>query len=396
MNPLTLGRLRVDRIVERDTIWFDTRAFYPSLDEAGIAHFQRTLGPRLMHPQTGHIALSFHSYLIRTPELTILVDTCNGAHKPRTPKVAWQDRLPEGEYLGNLARAGVRPEDVDLVMCTHLHCDHVGWNTRLVDGRWVPTFPNARYLMAREEFEHFDRLHRAGPDYPVNHGAWEDSVLPVVASGQARIVEMRHQVEGDLARAGVRPEDVDLVMCTHLHCDHVGWNTRLVDGRWVPTFPNARYLMAREEFEHFDRLHRAGPDYPVNHGAWEDSVLPVVASGQARIVEMRHQVEGDLGDGVWMEPAPGHTPGHVTVHLRAPSGEAILSGDILHHPISMALPDLSMYADWNPDLGRATRRALLERCADTSTLLLTGHFPAPTAGHVVSAGDAFAFRFVGS
>lgn len=297
MTPLKLGRLQVDRIVELDTVWFDTRAFYPSLDEAGIAHFQRELGPRLMHPQTGHIALAFHSYLIRTPELTILVDTCNGAHKPRTPKVAWQHQLPEGEYLGNLARAGVRPEEVDLVMCTHLHCDHVGWNTRRVDGRWVPTFPNARYLMARDEFEHFDRLHRAGPDYPVNHGAWEDSVLPVVASGQAQIVEMRHQVEGA------------------------------------------------------------------------------------------------LGDGVWIEPAPGHTPGHITVHLRAQGREAILSGDILHHPISMALPDLAMYADWDPVLGRATRRALLERCADTDTLLLTGHFPAPTAGHVISVGDAFAFSF---
>lgn len=298
MRPLTLGRLQVDRIVEIDTIWFDTRAFYPSLDEATIARFQRELGPRLMHPGTGRIALSFHSYLVRTPELTILVDTCNGAHKPRTPKVAWQDRLPEGEYPGNLARAGVRPEDVDLVMCTHLHCDHVGWNTRLADGRWVPTFPNARYLMARDEFEHFDRMHRAGPDYPVNHGSWEDSVLPVVASGQADIVGMRHVVAGA------------------------------------------------------------------------------------------------LGDGVWMEPAPGHTPGHVTIHLRSQGQEAILSGDILHHPISMALPDLAMYADWNPDLGRATRRALLERCADTSTLLLTGHFPAPTAGRVVSSGEAFAFRFL--
>jgi glyoxylase-like metal-dependent hydrolase (beta-lactamase superfamily II) len=116
----------------------------------------------------------------------------------RTPKVAWQDRLASDAYLRNLAAAGLRPEDIHIVMCTHLHTDHVGWNTYLKDGRWVPTFPNARYLMAREEYEYFARLFASKPDYPVAHGSFEDSVLPVVQAGLHEVVDMHHVVEGHL------------------------------------------------------------------------------------------------------------------------------------------------------------------------------------------------------
>jgi glyoxylase-like metal-dependent hydrolase (beta-lactamase superfamily II) len=298
MKTLRFGASTVERIVEMDTLWFDPAAFYPEIAPDAIERHARALGPRLIDPVTKKIALSFHSYLIRTPRLNILVDTCNGNHKPRGPKVAWQDQLASNTYLENLACAGLRPEDIDLVLCTHLHTDHVGWNT----------------------------------------------------------------------------------------C--------LRDGRWVPTFPKARYLMARQEFEHFARLHEAKPAYPVNHGSWEDSVLPVVATGQAELVDMTHRVTGDLDDGIWLEPACGHTPGHVTIHVKGGGRDAIMSGDIIHHAISLAEPDLAMYADYDPQMGRQTRRRLLERCADTSTLLLTGHFPAPTAGHVCSNGDAFTFRFL--
>lgn len=298
MRTLEFGATTVDRIVEVDTMWFDAASFYPNIEPGTVERHAKTLGPRLIHPQTGKLALSFHSYLIRTRHHNILVDTCNGNHKPRGPKVGWQNMLASDAYLGNLARVGMQPEDIDIVLCTHLHCDHVGWNTRLVDGRWVPTFPNARYLMAREEFEHFARLHEARPDYPVNHGAWEDSVLPVVAAGQADIVEMSHVVEGE------------------------------------------------------------------------------------------------LGEGIWTEPAPGHTPGHVTIHLKGGGQDAIMSGDIIHHPLSLVEPRLEMYADFDREQGKQMRRKLVERCADTSTLLLTGHFPSPTAGHVCSCGDGFRFRFL--
>ena len=136
--------------------------------------------------------LSHHSYLVRTPRWTAIVDTCCGNHKPRPRVPAW-DNLNR-PYLDNMQALGVAPEEVDFVMCTHLHVDHVGWNTRLLDGRWVPTFPNARYLMGREEYRHFEAAHNAAPKRPVNHGSFEDFVLPVVAAGLAELVETDHRV----------------------------------------------------------------------------------------------------------------------------------------------------------------------------------------------------------
>ncbi|MFT3805062.1 MAG: MBL fold metallo-hydrolase [Burkholderiaceae bacterium] len=297
MTPIRLGKTTIERISEVDAMWFDPEWLCPDIDDEVLRRHADWLGMPFFDAGARKIALSFHSYLIRTPGRNILVDTCNGNHKPRGPRVAWQNQLASDQYLTNLARAGLRPEDIDIVMCTHLHTDHVGWNTVLKDGRWVPTFPNARYLMARDEFDHFAALHAAAPAYPVNHGAWIDSVLPVVDAGLADIVDMRHVVE-------------------------------------------------------------AG-----------------------------------LDDGIWMEPAPGHTPGHVTIHVKGGGADAIMSGDIIHHPILVAEPDLTMFADYDPARGRQARRSLLERCADTSTLLLTAHFPAPTAGRICSCGESFRFRF---
>lgn len=189
---------------------------------------------------------------------------------------------------------------------------------------------------------------------------------------------------------GVAPEDVDFVMCTHLHVDHVGWNTRLIDGRWVPTFPNARYLFGRRELEHWQSVAAAVPEAPVNHGSYQDSVLPVVEAGQAVLVDDGHT----LDDGIWVEDAPGHTPGNTMVRLKSADANAVLTGDTIQHPLQLARPDWSSAFCDDPAQSRESRTRLIEGAADTDTLVLTGHFPDPVAGRIVSAASGgFRFRF---
>lgn len=200
-----------------------------------------------------------------------------------------------------------------------------------------------------------------------------------------------------LAEAGVQPEDVDLVMCTHLHADHIGWNTRLSDGSWVPTFPNAQYLFSRVEFEGLSNLRAAGPPEPIDAdviGAFEDSVLPVVDSGQAVLVDPGHVVERELDHGVWIEAAPGHSPGHVAVHLESGARHAIATGDAFHHLFQLAWPEHPVGTDHDAIAAERTRRSLFERSLDDGTILLPGHFPAPTIGRVVESGGRLGFAWV--
>src|SRR5690606_3409936 len=142
----------------------------------------------------------------------------------------------------------------------------------------------------------------------------------------------------DLAHAGFTPEDIDIVLCTHLHFDHVGWNTRLVDGAWVPTFPNARYLFGRVEYEHWDS---GAPGVAVTFG---DAVRPVMEAGLADLVEMDHRIT----DEVWLEPTPGHSPGHVSVRISSRGVDAVITGDMVHHPVQFAAPHWAMSADGDP------------------------------------------------
>lgn len=192
----------------------------------------------------------------------------------------------------------------------------------------------------------------------------------------------------NLAAHGLQPEDIDFVLCTHLHADHVGWNTRLIDGRWQPTFPNARYLFGRREYQHWQHACQTA-DQPLNHGAFEDSVLPIVEAGRATLVEDDHQ----LDTGIWLAPAPGHTPGNVIVHLQDGGQHAILSGDVMHSALQLADPDLSSRFCSDAGQSRITRRALIDTYCDTATTLLTGHFPTPVAGRIVSHRNSFRFRF---
>lgn len=298
MKTLTLGGTTIDRLVEYETIYLDASWMYPAVLPDMLKRAHTELGSLFVQPDTHKLGLSFHTFLIRTRGKNILVDTCNGQHKDRGSRMQWQHMLESPDYMRNLAGFGLRPEDIDYVLCTHLHTDHVGWNTRLVDGRWVPTFPNAKYVMARQEFDHFNRLHVAKPSYPVNHGAFADSVLPIVEAGQAMFVDMNHLVDGT------------------------------------------------------------------------------------------------LDDGVWLEPAPGHTPGHVTVHVRGGGMEAIMTGDMFHHPIVFLEPTLETQHDFDVAQNKASRKKVLERLADTQDVLLTAHFPSPTAGRVCSCASGFRFSFL--
>ncbi|MEM6710177.1 MAG: MBL fold metallo-hydrolase [Pseudomonadota bacterium] len=178
----------------------------------------------------------------------------------------------------------------------------------------------------------------------------------------------------DLEAAGFPPETIDTVLCTHLHVDHVGWNTRLVDGVWEPTFKNARYLFAETEWRHWD----ANDDETVYGPVLADSVRPVVEAGLVDLVEMSHQVCPE----VRLEPTPGHTPGHVSVHINSAGHEALITGDCIHHPCQMSRTDWCSSADSDQAEGRRTRESLLARYCDTEVLIIGTHFATPTAGYV--------------
>jgi glyoxylase-like metal-dependent hydrolase (beta-lactamase superfamily II) len=295
MKTYSIGGFEIHKLVEIDRMIVDGAWLLGNLTNEIMDQHRDWLGPNLVEPGSYRVFLSFHSYVIKTPTLNILVDTCNGNHKQRPSMPAWHEL--DTDYLERLAGIGLAPEDIDVVMCTHLHADHVGWNTRLADGRWVPTFPWARYLMSRRDFEVFDALHRAGPQTPVNRGSFLDSVLPVVEHGQAVFVD---------------PEDV---------------------------------------------------------------------------------VDAQLVGKLWLEGAPGHSPGNLNLRVRDAGGSACLCGDVIHHAIQCAVPELNSPADYDRAQGIASRRRLLESCADNDTIVLTGHFPDPTAGRIVSHGDSFRFRF---
>jgi glyoxylase-like metal-dependent hydrolase (beta-lactamase superfamily II) len=187
-----------------------------------------------------------------------------------------------------------------------------------------------------------------------------------------------------MAAADFPPQTIDTVLCTHLHVDHVGWNTRLVDGRWLPTFPNARYLFGRTEYEHW----RDHSDTEDKIAVFKDSVQPIVDAGRAELIPS----DARLTEEITLLPTPGHSPGHMSILIKSGGEEALLAGDVAHHPCQMAHLAWSSTADSDPAQSPVTRRALFSRFADTPTLVIGGHFD---AGHIKRDGDAFKFNALG-
>jgi glyoxylase-like metal-dependent hydrolase (beta-lactamase superfamily II) len=207
--------------------------------------------------------------------------------------------------------------------------------------------------------------HKERPNRPLWHQKTDDTYLQA------------------LAGLGLAPGGIDYVLCTHLHSDHVGWNTKLEGGRWVPTFPKARYVFTKKELEAWERGHPKFTRHPL-----EDSVLPVIAAGKAELVTN----DFALDDEVWLEPSPGHTPDHVSIRLASRGQNAVMSGDLMHSPVQCLHPEWTVWPDWDAAQAKQTRRAFLERYADTDTLVCTAHFPLPSAGRIIAEGDTFRFQ----
>ncbi|MGY0489448.1 MBL fold metallo-hydrolase [Streptomyces sp. WG-D5] len=209
-----------------------------------------------------------------------------------------------------------------------------------------------------------------------------------IGNGKERANPAWHNLRTDflerLTAAGFPPDSVDLVILTHLHADHVGWNTRQVNGEWVPTFPNARYLTSRAEREFWATYDME----EAREQMFRDSVIPVEQAGLLSTVDVPRK-GAEITPGLRLIPTPGHTPGHVAVEVTSQGETALISGDCVHHPVQLAHPAIGACVDIDPRQSEATRRKLLGSLVGTDTLLLGTHFAQPTAGRVVAHADAY-------
>ena len=286
-TQIKLGDITIHRVVEQEQPIFAPLEFFPTLTPALLGENLSWLQPKFIDPVTGKLVLCVQSYLLRTPHHTILVDSCVGNHKPRPARPMW-NMLTSDRYEKNLAAAGVGVGDIDYVMCTHLHVDHVGWNTRLENGRWVPTFPKAKYLFAERELAH-----------------------------------------------------------------------------WT----------AKEKED------------PVNHPWITDSVLPIMHAKQAEVVKSDHRFSESVG----FIPTPGHTIDHFSVLVGKAGQDALITGDMIHSPIQARYPELGMRVDFDSKQAGDSRRKVFERFCDTPTMMCMAHFPSPSMGRMTRWGEGFKF-----
>jgi glyoxylase-like metal-dependent hydrolase (beta-lactamase superfamily II) len=285
-----VGELTVSLIVESEFPVLTPSEVYPDSTKEVIEKNESWLAPRFYDRISDKLILSFQGFLIRSEGKNILVDTCVGDCKDRRRQSFDQQKW---SWLDKLSAAGCDPADIDIVVCTHFHVDHVGWNTQQVDGTWQPTFTNARYLFVKKEWEYW-------------------------LSGEGA---------HNIARTG---------------------------------------------------------DYMA------DSIMPVVEAGLVDFVDVDHRIDGC----VTLMPAPGHTPGMVCVDLDSNHAHAIITGDLLHTVLQVVYPDWSTRFCADPDLSRVTRKAFLERYADTGVMIFPAHFPSPTAGYIERNLDGYSYRFL--
>ncbi len=294
MPPITLGNITVHKVHEMDSPvpLLSQLPGTTATDLKRLMHWYNQPDEITADPETALMTFSVHSWVIEVDGLTILVDTCCGNHKNRgLPEVHQLDT----RYLENLRAAGFAPGDIDLVMCTHLHFDHIGWNTRLENGKWVPTFPNARYLFSRKDFEYFQQ----------------------------------------------DPQGEEL---------------------------------------HYE--------------AFLDSIVPVMEAGKGEIVDADIAVHREIGDGVWLEPAFGHSPGCCTINAQSGGPAGLFWGDVIHHPVQLIRPDLPFAFDMDAPAASRTRRAVMEQVADSETICFPAHFRRSSAGKVKRDGDVFRYEFL--
>ncbi len=208
-----------------------------------------------------------------------------------------------------------------------------------------------------------------------------------IGNDRDRSIPVFHQLQtdflSDLEVAGAKPETIDVVLCTHLHDDHVGWNTRLVNGRWVPTFPNARYLFAGEEMDHWQAARANGEIRETAH--FPDSIDPVIQAGLVDRVTPNHRITEEVS----LFPTPGHTPGHVAIAISSNGRDAVITGDLMHHPVQIARPEIRANVDMDKDLAALTRQAFVEAQGLSGALVIGTHFCDPTSGRIVRDGEGW-------
>jgi glyoxylase-like metal-dependent hydrolase (beta-lactamase superfamily II) len=285
-SPIALRDITIHPVVEQQGVFFEALAFFPGLTKELLDENRRWLLPAFVDA-TDKLVLCIQGFVVKTPHHNILIDACVGNHKPRPTRPFW-NMLDSDRFEKALAAAGVTVNDIDYVMCTHLHTDHVGWNTRLENGRWVPTFPKAKYIMSDRELAHWTQREK---DNPASVPWITDSVLPIVAANRAQIVKS------------------DFAFNEQVHC--------------VPT--------------------------------------------------------------------PGHTIDHFSVHVGRPGADALITGDMIHSPLQGKYPELGMMADYDSAQAGRTRRKIFDRFCEEPTIMFATHFPAPSTGRVRRWGDGYKF-----
>jgi glyoxylase-like metal-dependent hydrolase (beta-lactamase superfamily II) len=287
MRQIGIGDVTITSIIERDGPWRTPEDMFPAYNPEVARRHLAEMDAFIYDAASNRLVITYQTFVVRTPKHTILVDTCTGEDKGYAP-----------------------PFD----------------------------FPKQRWL---DEFR----------------------------------------------AQGLSFEAVDYVFCTHLHIDHCGWNTRLVNGKSVPTFPNAKYIFHRREYAYWEVATARGTEPPGE--VWRLNCLPVVEAGQALLVDDDYA----LDDTAWLTPTPGHSPCHCCVNLKSRGQRAVVTGDMMHHALQCREPDWSTVFDTDPKLAAQSRRRFLSAVADTDTLLLPVHFPTPTAGRVALDGERFRYRF---